>query len=55
MNIIQGLNADESALIEEKTHIVDKNMEALRLGIEEAQVRIFFALKKYMIIFLLVS
>lgn len=37
---IQGLNADESALIEEKTHIVDRNLEVLRLGIEEAQVRI---------------
>ncbi|MCP9259764.1 Kinesin light chain [Dirofilaria immitis] len=34
---IQGLNADESALIEEKTHIVDRNLEVLRLGIEEAQ------------------
>ncbi|KAM3718118.1 Kinesin light chain [Dirofilaria immitis] len=40
---IQGLNADESALIEEKTHIVDRNLEVLRLGIEEAQVMMALA------------
>lgn len=35
---MQGLSADESALIEEKAHIVEKNLDLLRLGIEEAQV-----------------
>ncbi|KAK6108072.1 Tetratricopeptide repeat family protein [Brugia pahangi] len=40
---IQGLHADESALIEEKTHIVDRNLEMLRLGIEEAQVMMALA------------
>ncbi|VDN21526.1 unnamed protein product [Gongylonema pulchrum] len=38
-----GLNADESALIEEKAHIVDRNLEMLRLGIEEAQVMVALA------------
>ncbi|VIP00297.1 kinesin light chain, putative [Brugia malayi] len=40
---IQGLHADESALSEEKTHIVDRNLEMLRLGIEEAQVMMALA------------
>ncbi|VDM98761.1 unnamed protein product [Thelazia callipaeda] len=40
---IQGLNTEESALIEEKTHIVDRNLEMLRLGMEEAQVMMSLA------------
>uniref|UniRef100_A0A0M3JQ64 Amino acid adenylation n=1 Tax=Anisakis simplex TaxID=6269 RepID=A0A0M3JQ64_ANISI len=38
VNSIQGLNTDESSLIGEKALIVDKNLDMLRLGIEEAQV-----------------
>lgn len=40
---IQGLSADESALIEEKALIVEKNLDMLRLGIEEAQVMMALA------------
>uniref|UniRef100_A0A0M3I0G9 Kinesin light chain n=1 Tax=Ascaris lumbricoides TaxID=6252 RepID=A0A0M3I0G9_ASCLU len=40
---IQGLNTDESALIEEKALIVEKNLDMLRLGIEEAQVMMALA------------
>lgn len=35
------MNTDESALIEEKALIVEKNLDMLRLGIEEAQVTSF--------------
>jgi hypothetical protein len=34
------MSQDERQLIEEKAAIVDKNLENIRLGIEEAQVRI---------------
>ncbi|VDM51233.1 unnamed protein product [Toxocara canis] len=43
VNSIQGLSADESALIEEKALIVEKNLDMLRLGIEEAQVMMALA------------
>ena len=33
-----ALKGEESSLIEEKTSIVEKNLDMLQLGIEEAQV-----------------
>lgn len=35
---IGALKGDESSLIEEKAAIVEKNLEMIQLGIEEAQV-----------------
>lgn len=35
---VDSLSNDEKQLIEEKASIVDKNLDSIRLGIEEAQV-----------------
>ena len=34
-----ALTGDEKHLIEEKTSIIDRNLENIKLGLEEAQVR----------------
>lgn len=38
LSSVESLSNDERQLIEEKASIVDKNLESIRLGIEEAQV-----------------
>lgn len=40
---VDKLSADERQLIEEKAAIVDKNLDSIRLGIEEAQVMMALA------------
>uniref|UniRef100_A0A7E4W6K1 Kinesin light chain n=1 Tax=Panagrellus redivivus TaxID=6233 RepID=A0A7E4W6K1_PANRE len=43
LNTGDSLGPDERTLIEEKSRIIDKNLESIRLGIEEAQVMMSLA------------